>query len=133
LLATAVSGALFLLATAAVSGVLFLLATAVSGALFLLATAVCCAFFFFGLRPRDFGIHITDPRHRQARLVSFPLVLAPKGTHSAYHERAKSGIGHAGGRRIRQTAQICERAENFRANFHAVSLSDLQARRHRDL
>jgi hypothetical protein len=27
----------------------------------LLATAVCCAFFFFGLRPRDFGIQITDP------------------------------------------------------------------------
>ena len=52
--------ALFSLATV-VSGALFLLATAVSGALFLLATAVCCAFFFFGLRPRDFGIDITDP------------------------------------------------------------------------
>jgi hypothetical protein len=34
----------------------------------LLATAVCCAFFFFGLRPRDFGIHITDPGHPQAFL-----------------------------------------------------------------
>jgi len=52
--------ALFSLATV-VSGALFLLATAAGGALFLLATSVCCAFFFFGLRPRDFGIHITDP------------------------------------------------------------------------
>jgi hypothetical protein len=59
-LATVVGGALFSLATV-VSGALFLLATAVCCALFLLTTAVCCAFFFFGLRPRDFGIHITDP------------------------------------------------------------------------
>jgi hypothetical protein len=62
-LATVVGGALFSLATV-VSGALFLLTTAVCCALFLLATAVCCAFFFFGLRPRDFGIHITDPVRR---------------------------------------------------------------------
>ena len=72
--------ALFSLATV-VSGALFLLATAAGGALFLLATSVCCAFFFFGLRPRDFGIHITDPVRGRCSNLPNPHELVPLRQH----------------------------------------------------